>query len=335
MPDCQPGFIGELVSRQSRGIKAIKPSAICIAAFLCLGASIDAVQTAWNQTAEPELAYNRLLFAGDVMLSRGVRREIIAARDPALPFRKIAPLMSGADITFINLESPFSDQGPYRESGLIFHAPPEAIAGLNLAGVSIASTANNHARDCGPRGVEFTVSWLRCHGIAPLGTSESEALTHEGVVLLRHGIRFGFLGYTFDQQNGNWHDIDRRIALTDCAVVCKDIAALRKRADVVIVSMHSGTEYAPKPTPAQIAFAHAAVHAGAAVVIGHHPHVVQPQESYRDGLIFYSLGNLVFDQYQRESTQHGQIVEISFLGRRILATHMIPVRITRTGPELE
>ncbi len=269
------------------------------------------------------------------MFSRAVRREILAAHDPALPFHKVAPLMSAADITFINLETPFSDRGPYYEHGLIFHAAPEMIAGLTAAGVSIASTANNHSRDCGPHGVEFTVSWLRSHGIAPLGSSESEAMTHRGIVLERKGIRFGFLGYTFDQQNGNWHDIDTRIALTDPAAVCRDVTALRKRADVVIVSMHSGVEYMPKPSKAQIDFAHAAIDAGAMVVIGHHPHVVQPEEQYRGGLIFYSLGNFVFDQYQRESTQHGEMVEISFLGTDILATHIIPVKITATGPEVE
>ena len=269
------------------------------------------------------------------MLSRAVRREIIAARDPTLPFRKLAPLMRGADIAFINLESPFFDQGPYFEHGLIFHAPPEAIAGLQLGGVVIASTANNHSRDCGPRGVQFTVEWLRSHGISPLGTSESEITTHQGVVLRRKGVRFGFLGYTFDQQNGNWHDIDGRIAMTDIPTMCRDVTSLRKRADVVVVSMHNGIEYRMKPTQAQIAFAHAAVDAGAALVIGHHPHVVQATESYRNGLIFYSLGNFVFDQYQRPETQHGEIVEISFLGTAILATHIIPVKITPTGPELD
>lgn len=284
--------------------------------------------------AGSEPAYNRLLFTGDVMLSRGVRRQILAAHDPALPFRKIAPLLAAADITFVNLESPFSDRGPYNEDGLIFHAPPDAIAGLQLAGVSIASTANNHSRDCGPHGVEFTVSWLRSHGIAPLGTSESEAVTHEGVVLVRNGIRFGLLGYTFDQQNGNWHDLDPRIALTDLPTLCRDVTAMRQRADIVIVSMHSGVEYMPKPTQAQIAFAHAAIDAGAAVVIGHHPHVIQPDEKYRAGLIFYSLGNFVFDQYQREATQRGEIVEIAFLGREVLAVHKMFVKITPTGPEL-
>ncbi|MDQ2774874.1 MAG: CapA family protein [Acidobacteriota bacterium] len=285
-----------------------------------------------GQTRQP---YNRLLFAGDVMFSRGVRQEILAAHDSALPFRKLAPMMSAADITFINLETPFSDKGPYYPGGLIFHAAPDMIAGLELAGVDIVSTANNHSRDCGPHGVEFTVSWLRSHGILPLGSSESADTTHQGVVIQRKGVRFGFLGYTFDQQNGNWRDIDDRIAMADPAVMTRDVAALRPRVDVVIVSMHSGIEYKPKPTATQIAFAHAAIDAGAKLVVGHHPHVIEPEESYRGGLIFYSLGNFIFDQYQREQTQHGEMVEISFLGTEVLATHVIPVRITRTGPELE
>jgi gamma-polyglutamate biosynthesis protein CapA len=283
--------------------------------------------------AEPP--YNRLLFAGDVMFSRAVRKAILDAHDPALPFRKLAPLMSAADITFINLETPFSDIGPYHEHGLIFHAAPEMIAGLKLADVSLASTANNHSRDCGSHGVEYTVSWLRSHGITPVGSSESEAVTHGGVVLTRQGIRFGFLGYTFDQQNGNWRDIDNRIALTDIAAVRRDVQSLCQRADVVIVSMHNGIEYMPKPSKAQIEFAHAAIDAGAKFVIGHHPHVSQPHENYRSGRIFYSLGNFVFDQYQREATQHGEMVEISFWGTQVLAVRVLPVRITPTGPELE
>lgn len=308
--------------------------AVCSSVCICLLAFAHASELD-TVAQNPEPAFNRLLFAGDVMFARSVRRQILAAHDPALPFRKIAPLMAAADITFVNLESPFSDRGPYYESGLIFHAAPDAIEGLNLAGVSIASTANNHSRDCGPHGVEFTIAWLRSHGIAPLGTGESELETHGGVVLVRKGIRFGFLGYTFDQQNGNWRDIDNRIAVTDQAAVCRDVCALRKRADVVIVSMHNGIEYLPKPTKAQIAFAHAAIDAGATLVIGHHPHVVQPEENYHGGLIFYSLGNFVFDQYQRQATQQGEIVEICFLGERIFSTHVMPVKITPTGPELE
>ncbi len=280
-------------------------------------------------------AFNRLIFTGDVMLSRAVRQQILKARDPALPFRKMAPMLAASDIAFINLESPFSDQGPYREGGLIFHASPDTIAGLKLAGIAIASTANNHSRDCASRGVEFTIAWLRRHGVEPVGSGESAEAAHKGIVLLRHGVRFGFLGYTYDQKNGNWKDIDSRIATADPKIVCRDVQEIRRRADVVIVSMHHGIEYMPKPTAAQIAFAHAAIDAGATLVIGHHPHIVQPSESYRSGLIFYSLGNFIFDQYQRVETQHGQVVQISFVGRSILSTHVMPVKITPTGPELE
>jgi poly-gamma-glutamate capsule biosynthesis protein CapA/YwtB (metallophosphatase superfamily) len=269
------------------------------------------------------------------MFSRGVRRQILAKRDPALPFRKIAPLLSASDIAFVNLETPFSDRGPYLESGLIFHAAPEMIAGLSLARIAIVSTANNHSRDCAAYGVEYTVKWLRSHGIQPLGTSGSEEETHAGVVIARNGVRFGFLGYTFDQQNGNWKDVDTRIAMTDPIAVCRDVKALRRRCDVVIVSMHSGVEYKTTPSQPQIAFAHSAIDAGARAVIGHHPHVIQREENYRGGTIFYSLGNFVFDQYQREETQHGELVQLSFLGTQLLATHVMRVKITPTGPELE
>lgn len=275
------------------------------------------------------------LFAGDVMLSRGVRRQILASDDPALPFHKIVPVLSSSDLVFINLESPFSDRGPYHEEGLIFHAAPATIAGLQLAHVAVASTANNHSRDCGSYGVEFTVRWLSAHGIVPVGSSESEAATHRGVVLERNGVRFGFLGYTYDQQNGNWRDVDSRIALADPVGVAKDVKQLRKRCDVVVVSMHSGVEYTTQPTAAQITFAHSAVDAGATLVIGHHPHVIQPRETYRGGLIFYSLGNFVFDQFQREATQHGEIAEVDFLGRSVFVANVWPVRITPTGPQIE
>jgi len=279
--------------------------------------------------------YNRLIFAGDVMFARDTRRQILDAKDYALPFRKIAPLLSASDIAFVNLESPFSDEGPYYPGGLIFHAAPEMISGLELAHIAIVSTANNHARDCGSQGVEFTLQWLRQHGMAAVGSGFDSSQTHSGVVLIRHGVRFGFLGYTYDQSNGNWKDIDPRVAIADPDVMTADVRNLKSRADVVIVSMHHGIEYMPRPSAAQIAFAHAAIDAGATLVVGHHPHVVEPTEQYHGGKIIYSLGNFVFDQYQRTATQHGEVIQVSFVGRQILATHTLPVLITKTGPELE
>jgi poly-gamma-glutamate synthesis protein (capsule biosynthesis protein) len=290
---------------------------------------------AGNVTQPATAPYNRLIFAGDVMFSRQVRRDILASGDMAMPFHKIAGLMSASDIAFVNMESPFSDEGPYYPGGLIFHAAPEMISGLQLAHIALASTANNHARDCGAHGVEFTVNWLRSQGISAVGSGLTEQEAHNGVVLERNGMRFGFLGYTYDQSNGNWKDTDPRVAVAKVDIMRADVARMRTRCDVVIVSMHHGIEYMPKPSAAQVEFAHAAIDAGATLVVGHHPHVIEPTEEYHGGEIIYSLGNFVFDQYQRTATQHGEVVQVSFVGRHILATHTMHVLITKTGPEIE
>jgi poly-gamma-glutamate synthesis protein (capsule biosynthesis protein) len=345
----------------------------------------------------PRVPDTRLILGGDVMLSRFVGKFARQRGDPASPLRELAPVLASADIAFVNLEAPFSDRGKLVESGMIFKAEPEMIGALELAGIDIVSTANNHTRDCGGYGVEFTLDWLAGHGIAAVGTAKSAEAAHAGAVLTRNGTRFGFLAYTFDQSNGNHRDVDDRIAALDVDQMREDvgrmlgreealptvashkeepnvpaqevadlapkaradvapdaagdvnraqrhewparlIACPTARADVVIVSMHAGVEYSPRPNRQQIEFAHAAINAGARVVVGHHPHVVEPWEKIigasGDGVIFYSLGNLVFDQFQREETQHGALAELTFSGARLVHAEMVAVDIARTGPRL-
>ena len=282
----------------------------------------------------PRSRDTHIILGGDVMLSRSVGRFARQHRDPALPWRDIAPVFAAADIAFVNLEAPFSDRGKPVESGMIFKAEPEMIDGLELAGIDIVSTANNHARDCDRYGVEFTLNWLGRHGIAAVGSAKSAEDAHAGTILERNGTRFGFLAYTFDQSNGNHRDVDDRIAGLDTARMCEDVASLRMRADAVIVSMHAGIEYMPRPCKQQEEFAHAAIDAGARVVVGHHPHVVQPWERVGGGVIFYSLGNLVFDQFQREETQHGALALVKFSGATLEDARLEHVDILRTGPRL-
>jgi poly-gamma-glutamate capsule biosynthesis protein CapA/YwtB (metallophosphatase superfamily) len=283
----------------------------------------------------PRTPETRILLGGDVMLSRFVGRLARARGDPAYPFRDLAPLLSAADIAFVNLEAPFSDRGAPVEEGMVFKSEPEMIAGLQLAGIDIASTANNHTRDCGDYGVEFTLNWLARHDIVAVGSGHSAEDAHAGAVLTRNGVRFGFLAYTFDQTNGIHTDIDPRIAGIDLTTLREDLTRLNAQADVIVVSMHAGLEYAPKPNRQQIEFAHAALAAGARVVVGHHPHVIQPWERVGDGVIFYSLGNLVFDQFQRVETQHGALAEVVFAGKTMLSAGVLPISIVSTAPRLE
>ncbi|MES1261904.1 MAG: CapA family protein [Acidobacteriota bacterium] len=276
----------------------------------------------------------RLLFGGDVLLCRYIGRMAREKHEPALPFRDLAGLLSGADIAFVNLESPFSDRGKPVDRGMMFRAEPEMIAGLKAAGIDIVSTANNHARDCGGYGIGYTLQWLAENGIASVGTAPTGALAHQGTVLTRNGLRFGFLAYAQDQANGNYKDLDERICDMDVARMQQDVAAMKSRADVIAVSMHGGVEYWTRVHPLQTKFARAAIDAGARVVAGHHPHVVQRWERYGEGVIFYSLGNLVFDQFDRKATREGLLAEVVFSGTEIARVNAIPVEIVNGIPRV-
>jgi poly-gamma-glutamate synthesis protein (capsule biosynthesis protein) len=276
----------------------------------------------------------RILLGGDVMLSRYVGALARQRDDPASPLRDVADLFSSADIAFVNLEAPFSDRGRKVEAGMVFKAEPEMIEALRVAGIDIVSTANNHARDCGGYGVEFTLNWLQKNGIETVGTGQSAELAHEGAILERNQVGFGFLAYTYDQSNGNHADQDDRVAMMDLEEMVEDVKKLQERCDVVIVSMHAGTEYLQKPNAQQREFAHAAIDAGATIVVGHHPHVTQPVEDYGKGVVFYSLGNLAFDQFQRKETQRGWIADVRFISNRLVGYGIIPVDIVRTVPKI-
>ncbi len=266
------------------------------------------------------------------MLARYVGKLARAKNDPAWPWRGVEKQIAAADIACVNLESPFSDRPAAGAGNMVFRAEPEMVEGLVAAGVDVVSTANNHTRDCGARGVAFTVNWLRQHGIAAAGTGLSEQEAHDGAVLTRKGTRFGFLAYTYDQTNGNHRDTDARVALMDVERMRADVGRILARADVAIVLMHAGVEYSPKSSADQRAFARAAIDAGAKLVIGHHPHVAQPAERYRHGVIAYSLGNFIFDQFHRAETQRGLVADAVFRGRRLEQLILRDIRIRGTVP---
>ncbi|HUQ93112.1 MAG TPA: CapA family protein [Bryobacteraceae bacterium] len=272
-----------------------------------------------ESTRPPVAPPIRLLFGGDVMLARHVYLEAKRHQDPAWPFRRIAAQFRAADIAFVNLESPFAETPPYFEDRMVFRAHPAVVEGLTSAGIDVVSTANNHARDAGARGIGFTIEHLRSNGIIPVGT------TGEPAIVERKGVRFGFLAYTFDQRNGNHSTDDPRVSMLDLKTIARDVRDLRARADVAIVSMHAGYEYHTRPNRQQIRFARAAIDAGASLVVGHHPHVVQPLERYKDGVILYSLGNLVFDQRQEKGVLQQAIAEIVFSGPRMTEARLIEI----------
>ncbi len=277
------GFFDVAFSRAQK--KSTSPAAAAPAQTLV------ATPTTAVPTPVPEPSPLTMLFAGDVMLSRHVDTVIQRAKDPAFPWQLVKERTVAADFFFVNLEAPFSEQGPYDDGNLVFAVRPENVAGLVQAGVDVVSFANNHYRDAGTAGVETTKRVLTEHDIAP-------ALPGEPAVVVRAGRMIGVVASAYN------------LGLDENALR-KDIAAVRQRgATFIVASMHAGVEYAATPSAAQRQFSHAAIDAGADLVVGHHPHVTQTTEAYAGKYIVYSLGNFIFDQFWSDETMRGQALEV-------------------------
>ncbi len=262
-----------------------------------------------------------LLFAGDIMLSRAVGRAMERAQDPFYTFRRIAEVTRAADFTFGNLENPISDRGTLSTAGYAFRAEPDAVRGLAFAGFDALSVANNHIFDYGREAYEDTVARLRANGIEPIaGEPHGFTLGDTRVTLLAYTTLLG----SFDEQ-----EVIRAIQSFHTSNI------QHPTSNFVIVSLHWGEEYAPQPSGAQRELARRLVDAGADLIVGHHPHVAQEVERYKDGYIAYSLGNFVFDQNFSEKTMRGLMLKVVITDDKIVRVEKVPIKINATfQPEL-
>ena len=251
-----------------------------------------------------------LIVGGDVMLGRSVNTRSIKNKDFTWAFKNIAPEFNSADIALVNLESPFFPDCAPTDTGMIFCAPPTHVEGLKMAGIDIANLANNHIRNQGQEGIDFTISTLEQNNITPIG--------FEPAVKEIKGVKFGFLGFNAIE----------KINETSLSTQIKDLG---DQVDILIVTFHWGSEYSPKSNDTQKRIAHLSVDSGADVVIGHHPHWVQEKETYLGKPIYYSLGNLIFDQVWSEKTQEGLVVKMFFSGKNYLTSQELPIRIFDFG----
>lgn len=264
-----------------------------------------------------------LAAVGDVMLGRYVGRRIEREGADAL-FAAARPALK-ADLGFANLECVLGD-APFTQARRIrLRGAPASARALAKAGFNVVSVANNHALDAGEAGLRQTLASLREAGIVAAG------LPGGPVVLERKGLRVGFLAYSDFPTEPS-----RAIARTDEATLAGDIAALRQEADIVAVSWHWGTEGLATADPRQRRLAGAAARAGADLILGHHPHVVQPIEwlAGKDGrrcLVAYSLGNFVFDAV-KPAERETLVLRARLTKHGVAGYTTVPCRITRGAP---
>lgn len=268
-----------------------------------------------------------LIFAGDIMLSRSIGRIMQKRNDWQYPFSLIATTTRAADIAIGNLEGPISDRGENQGSIYSFRADPRAVEGLSHAGFDVLSLANNHIMDYGASALLQTMEILRGRGIAFAGAGDNFLEAHAGARVTVRGTRFAFLSYTpFISEYASNRESRPAVAVSELETIKGDILRARTQSDVVIVLVHWGDEYSTKSNAEQRDLAYAAIDAGASAVIGHHPHVVQEVETYRNGIIAYSLGNFVFDQNFSSDTSEGLMLELSFRDGKVHSQRALPVR---------
>jgi len=243
-----------------------------------------------------------LAAVGDVMLDRALGEAVLAG-DVDYPFAQVEGVLSSADITIGNLESALGDLGTPENKGYTFRAPKETAETLSLAGFDLLSLANNHAMDFGAEGLMQAIQLLKARGINTVGAGANDAAAHNPVIFEMNGVKLAFLAYVdvpiefrgFDARAWIAGENHAGVAWAEPRRIHNDVADALSQADIVVVILHSGYENVVQPSPPQVAAAHAAMEAGAKLVIGHHAHVLQPIELNRDGVIVYGLGNFAFE----------------------------------------
>jgi poly-gamma-glutamate capsule biosynthesis protein CapA/YwtB (metallophosphatase superfamily)/GMP synthase-like glutamine amidotransferase/outer membrane protein assembly factor BamB len=249
-----------------------------------------------------------LLAVGDIMLARTVE-ERMNQYGSLYPFQAIYRLLQAADIAVGNLETPFTVQGRPADKRFIFRAHPEHIPALRTVGFDVLSLANNHILDFPPDSMDDTLAALEDLGIATVGAGRGEAAAHRPAVLEVKGVKVAFLAFAAPRwRNSPEVPTATDVAWADPESVRRAVAQARQEVDLVIVILHTGTEYEAQANQEQRAVAHAAVEGGATLVIGHHPHVLQDVEVYQGVPIVYSLGNFVFDMDVIERTRDTAIL---------------------------
>jgi poly-gamma-glutamate synthesis protein (capsule biosynthesis protein) len=266
-----------------------------------------------------ELEGKTILFVGDIMLDRGVEY-LMRKNNNFYPFEKIIQFLRGIDIVVGNLEGPIVKNPPnFGSHSLRFAFSPEVIESLSFSNFNLLSLANNHTFDLGKEGFAETKEFLLKANIDFVGhpiSCKEDFLTEKG------GIIFLAFNKTFP-----FNCSDEEIA--------KIVKKVRESnpGKFLIVLLHWGQEYELKSSISQQRLAHKLIDEGADLIIGSHPHVVQEIEEYKGKLIFYSLGNFIFDQYFSKETQEGLAVGLEIYPQELIY-RLFPIQSHLSQPFL-
>ena len=255
---------------------------------------------------------------------------------PEYIFEKVRSDLLGNDLLFGNLEGVLSSSNFNRYSLKSFQmrGRENGVVALRDAGFTILSLANNHIMQHGKAAVLNTVNLLNLNGIGSCGIGMSDVISRRPYIFSQDGISIAFFAYNArPKQYFIDHPLDISFNIDDALT---DVREFKDKVDLMVVSMHWGDEFIHIPSAAQQEIGHQLVDSGVDLILGHHPHVIQGVEQYKEGLIFYSLGNFVFDMPWYPDSNKSLIAKIKFHKlKKKLSYEVVPVRINRNyQPEL-
>lgn len=303
-----------------------------------LGARVDwdeanrrvVITTGRPRAPRPAAGRATLAFVGDVLLGARIG-EVIAARGVDYPWDKVRDILGAADLAVANLETSVTTRGTPETKQYTFRSHPDTLAGLVRGGVDLVTLANNHSLDYGAVGLLDTLDHLDAAGVRRVGAGRTLAEAMRPAVFDLNGVRVGVLGLAQVYPSGSWTATDTRPGIAPVhnqALVRAVIAALAADVDFVVVTVHWGEEKRDAPTDVQRRYGRLFIDAGAHLVVGHHPHVLQGIELYQGRPIVYSLGNFVFP-FTVPETQRSAVLQATVVkeggAARLVELGLIPI----------
>ena len=271
-----------------------------------------------------------MVACGDIALVRRVEPKLLAQGAEAA-WESGLDVFRSADIAVGNLECPVSDGGDPRRKGLgaRFRADPGLISFFAESGLTVVSLANNHILDYGSEALLDTTRHLSENGVKFFGAGMSQRSAQEPLIVERNEIKVGFLGYT-EWGPFNKDDSPGPARFSETTVFSQ-VARLKGFVDLIVVSMHFGFEWVSYPSPHHVTCCRRLIESGVNVVLGHHPHQPQGVEMYKGGLIAYSLGNLLFDQFHGNpppASREILVLRLRLADDGVASAEIVPFRLT-------
>ncbi|WHH56886.1 CapA family protein [Petroclostridium sp. X23] len=302
-----------------------------------------------EEKKEPDKIIN-IKAIGDIMLGRGVAYH--TKGDYTLPFKETAEFLKSADITFSNVEFVLSERGQKLEGKINLRGEPKSVEGLKFAGIDIVSIANNHMMDYNELGLLDTMETLSRNNIKYAGAGKNLMDARTPAIIEVKGVKVGFLAYSDFAHYGFWdspkknrmrffeakddvsgvaplkHQDDKNGNAVKYEIdpIVEDIQKLKEQVDLVAVSFHWGVENSHNVPSLQRELAHSIIDAGADMILGHHPHVLQGIEIYKGKPVIYSMGNFIFDQNEKANNE-SMMVDMDFTNGKLSRLEMLPLQI--------